>query len=200
MTWYTGKAKAARSTLLLCILTLSSSCQEKNAKMKDSLPIIQLTQLLTEDETLKKEVLLAVDKPSEFVNQFRQPLLERGIEEPIDQLPWLALVHGLSHRNLLYELDWKESPEEVVGVALTLLENHGNYQEISSSLNNIEPFIDEDIEEFLPQLNRKLESFKVQLIWLDIDSDSYPLTIIPLPDLDAAKQLAREAGYGKIKS
>ncbi|MDO6819034.1 DUF6630 family protein [Zobellia sp. 1_MG-2023] len=168
--------------------------------MKKISSLLDLAELLTEDTSLISEVQLAENQPLNYLSQFANVLQERGIDKPVPELPWLAMVDGLARRDLLIELDWKDDPEELVSTALQLLRGHTDYDSISKQLLIIEPFIDEDVEEFIPQLNRKLESSKVQLIWLDIDSDSYPLTTISLADLTVAKQLAIEAGYGKIKS
>ncbi|MBT9188733.1 DUF6630 family protein [Zobellia russellii] len=168
--------------------------------MKKISSLLDLAELLTEDTSLISEVQLAENQPLNYLSQFTNVLQERGIDKPVPELPWLAMVDGLARRDLLIELDWKDDPEELVSTALQLFKGHTDYDSISKQLLKIEPFIDEDIEEFIPQLNRKLESSKVQLIWLDIDSDSYPLTTISLADLTAAKQLAIKAGYGTIKS
>ncbi|WP_289064375.1 DUF6630 family protein [uncultured Zobellia sp.] len=168
--------------------------------MKKIKPLFDLAELLTKDSSLVSEIQLAENQPLNYLSQFANILQERGIDKPIPELPWLAMVDGLARRHLLIELDWKDDPEELVSTALQLFKGHTDYDSISKQLLKIEPFIDEDIEEFIPQLNRKLESSKVQLIWLDIDSESYPLTTISLVDLTVAKQLAIEAGYDKIKS
>lgn len=162
--------------------------------------LLVLSKLITDDSSVASEIQLAENQPLNYQSQFANTLLKRGITSYVPELPWLAMVDSLARRNLLLELDWKDDPEELIATALKLLVRHPDYTSISENLSNVEPFIDEDIEEFLPQLNKKLEHFKVQLIWLDIASDSYPLIILPLSDLDAAKQLANDAGYGKMKS
>ena len=100
---------------------------------------------------------------------------------------------------LLVELDWKDDPEETISIVLEFASDSENFDEIKSSLEKIEPLINDDIEGFLPILNARLKSHNLQLVWLDIDSDSYPLTIIKFEHLANAKELTNLAGYGTMK-
>ena len=162
--------------------------------------LLDLSTLLGDDDTLVSEIQLAENQPLNYMSQFSGALQERGIDKAIPTLPWVAMVDALARRDLLIELDWKDDPSILIETALKLLEEHSDYENLSKHLFEIEPFIDEDIEEFLPQLNSELLKFEVQLGWFDIDSDSYPLTILPSAKVIEAKRLALESGYGRIKS
>ncbi len=167
--------------------------------MKKPEYLLELVSIFTSDTSLLKEVELAIDNPGQYVKNYSSLLQERGITKPIENLLWLALVNGLSIRKLLYELDWKDDPEELVNVTLNLTVNRPNYNSIKDTLSEIKPLLGDDIEEFLPIFNNSLEKEGVQLVWLDIDSDSYPLTIIDAKNLKVAQQLALKAGFGRIK-
>jgi hypothetical protein len=67
--------------------------------------------LMAEDPSLAGEVRLAVASPDAYLGKFQERLSGRGIEKPIPDLPWIALVNGLEDRGRLHELDWKEAPE-----------------------------------------------------------------------------------------
>lgn len=167
--------------------------------MKQPKYLLELVCLFSNSTSLKKEVLLAIEKPKEYLILHKIDLTERGVTEPIESLPWLALVNGLAKRNLLVELDWKDDPEETISIVLEFASDSENFDEIKSSLEKIEPLINDDIEGFLPILNARLKSHNLQLVWLDIDSDSYPLTIIKFEHLANAKELTNLAGYGTMK-
>ncbi|MDB4292824.1 hypothetical protein N9954_05400 [Maribacter sp.] len=161
--------------------------------------LLEMSDFMTEDNSLVSELQLAENQPLNYLSQFARVLQERGIDKAIPELPWLALVDGLASRNLLEELDWKDDPEELIAVCLRLTENHSQSTEIKTSITSIEASLSDDIEEFLPVLNRYLYKHGIQLVWIDINSDSYPLTILASDKVNEAKRLALDAGYGTIK-
>ena len=162
--------------------------------------LLRLSELFTQDASLIAEITLAYQRPLEYLNKFSTELQTRGISSTVNSLPWLALVDGLFRRGLLHELDWKDDPEEVVGVCSLLSGKHHCYEKVNQALSSVEPLLNDDIEEFLPVVNQTLKSADVQLVWLDIDSDSYPLALLALEKLKEAKILASQAGYGTIKA
>jgi len=168
--------------------------------MKKFTFLLELASLVCPDDALRSEVQLAENQPLNYLSQFQDEMLKRGIERAMPELPWLALVDGLAKRGLLVELDWKDDPSELIETAIGLTKDHPDSETIAKTILKVEPFIDEDIEEFLPQLNSKLKKFDVQLGWYDIDSDSYPLSLIPFEHLTRVKELALESGYGIIKT
>ncbi|SIT01148.1 hypothetical protein SAMN05421766_1075 [Zobellia uliginosa] len=126
--------------------------------------LFDLMELITKDTSLAVEIQLAENQPLDYLNQFDGTLQERGIDRPIPELPWLALVDGLARRNLLVELDWKEDPEELIAVCQRLTENHSESTEIKTTLTSLEPLTGDDIEEFLPVLNRYINKHGIQLV------------------------------------
>jgi len=162
--------------------------------------LLDLCELFTNDATLQQEVRLAYEQPQQYLQQFKNKLEERGIEEPIETLAWIALVDGLQRRDLLQELDWKDDPEDAIAVVEDLTQEHQNQQKIHNTLSKLEPLLNDDIEEFLPTINFVLKQYDIKLVWLDIDSDSYPLTLLPFKELANAKELANKVGFGMIKN
>ncbi|WP_109852728.1 DUF6630 family protein [Aquimarina sp. AU58] len=168
--------------------------------MKDPELILVLSKLFCKDKTLQKEIELAITTPKKYIERFQKDLLKRGIREDVDSIPWIALVDGLYRRNLLKELDWKSDPEEVIVICTTLLESYPKFDIIFKELSSIETEEDiEDIEEFIPTINEKLILFDLQVVVIDINSDSYPFTILPIPQVKEAIGLATSSGYGEIK-
>jgi len=161
--------------------------------------LLELAALFTREEFLQKELQLAYNQPLNYANQFTQELLERGIDHHTPNLPWFALINGLERKQLLQELDWKDEAEELIGLVIEFTKGHTKQEQIKFSLDSTEPLLNDDIEEFLPSLNTNLRQYNIQLVWLDIDSDSYPLTILALEDIEKAKELASKTGYGVIK-
>ncbi len=159
--------------------------------------LIELTKFFSSDESLLKEIQLAFNQPLNYLNQFKEEIEERGIDSNTTNLPWFALIHGLERRELLQELDWKEDPEEIIYLCKQLTENN---IKLHNTLDSLEPLLNDDIEEFLPILNNAIKQHNIQLIWLDSNSDSYPLTILYHDQLIKAKELALKAGYGSIKN
>ena len=102
--------------------------------MKKIKPLFDLAELLTNDTSLVTEIQLAENQPLNYLSQFTHVLEERGIDSPVPELPWLAMVDGLARRDLLVELDWKEDPEELITTALKLLEGHPDIATISEHL------------------------------------------------------------------
>jgi len=162
--------------------------------------LLDLCELFTNDITLRKEVRLAYEQPQQYLQQFKNELEGRGIDEPIKSLAWIALVDGLRRRSLLQELDWKDDPEDAIAVVENLTQNYPNQQEIYKTLSNLEPLLNDDIEEFLPTVNLAIQQYNIKLVWFDINSDSYPLTLIPFKELANTKDLVHKVGFGMIKN
>jgi len=166
--------------------------------MKSVECLIKLSRLFIQDKSLEKEINLAMEKPENYVNKFSSQSKKYVVDVHSSKLPWLALIDGLYQRKLLQELDWKADQETLIFTALELLKSHSNYTEIATNFRQIVPFIDENIEEFLAQLNRKLCSFNVQLVWLDTNSDSYPISFLDKKDVAQAKKLIAQLNYGGL--
>lgn len=162
--------------------------------------ILNLCVFFTNDVSLQLEVKQAYKQPKQYLQKFKVALEERGIEEIIQNLTWIALVDGLERRGLMQELDWKDSPEELITLVEELTKKYKNQQEIHNTLSTLVPLLNDDIEEYLTILNLALEKHEIQLIWIDIESDSYPLGLINLSDIHTAKDFAQKIGLGKIVS
>jgi hypothetical protein len=158
--------------------------------------IVELArQLLAADPSLAEEVRLALVSPDEYVRRFQQQLSRRGIENPRSDLPWIALVNGLEARGRLHELDWKEAPEDVAWKIDQLLPDRPVQPDRWAWLAEWE---DKLPHELLPAIAARLAEEGLAVLTIDIDSDSYPLLVLPVGQVEECQRLAQVAGYGTI--
>jgi hypothetical protein len=158
--------------------------------------IIELARhLMAADPSLAEEVRLALVNPDEYVQLFQKELNRRGIENPRSDLPWIALVSGLANRGRLRELDWKEAPEDVAWKIDHLLSDRPMQPDRWAWLAEWE---DKLPHELLPAIAARLAPEGLAVVTLDIDSDSYPMMVVPVGQVEVCQRLAQIAGYGTI--
>ncbi|MBG9792935.1 hypothetical protein ABD76_10715 [Paenibacillus dendritiformis] len=141
-----------------------------------------------------QNVRLAVDNPSKYFHENRNRLDERNIDELTEELPWIALVDELIENGFAFEVDWKESNYRICEIIDVLLEkksfsllewqwaDEGNYDELSTA-------------EFLHEVSQRLKAHSISLAYVDIDSDSYVLIVVPVQEIESLKMLALAAGH-----
>ncbi|WP_097866262.1 DUF6630 family protein [Streptomyces sp. rh34] len=138
-----------------------------------------------------EEVLRAHDSPHDYVSAFGGRLAERGIDEPVDNLAWIALIDALDARGLLAEFDWKEDAREI-RVRLQKLE----------SRPSVDPWVlfepEETLlptEQFLHVCGRRYREIGAALAVLDIESDCCPVVGLRAARADELTALAGRAGF-----
>ncbi|MFE6667249.1 DUF6630 family protein [Streptomyces sp. NPDC057697] len=138
-----------------------------------------------------ERVLHAYDDPEGYVRTHADQLDERGIDEPIAELAWIALVDALHDHRLLAEFDWKEDPQEI-RARLALL----------GSRPSVDPWALFDADEmalptyeFLTACGRHYRDVGAALAVLDIRSDCYPVVCLRAARAEELTELARRAGY-----
>ena len=150
-----------------------------------------LTLLLSNgDESLSADVALSENDSAAYVNAHAEELKTRGISEPVDGLPWIALTDGLEKTGRLIELDWKESREEFIRAIVKLSAEKEKLEQISEALNSIEIENSEKTSDFLERVNEALKPFDYSVIMIDIHSDSYPICLVPLVSKTSVIDLA----------
>ncbi|MEV8607154.1 DUF6630 family protein [Amycolatopsis sp. NPDC051373] len=137
-----------------------------------------------------ERALAAHDDPGAYLRDHTDRLDERGIDEPFEGLPWIALVDALTDHGLLAEVDWKEAPDEIAG-RLLALRSAPPADELWKSLAEI----DLPTYEFLEAAGNRLLATGTALAVLDIESDCYPLVLLPATHADDLITLAVKAGF-----
>ncbi|MFE1962936.1 hypothetical protein [Streptomyces sp. NPDC059479] len=148
-----------------------------------------------------EEVLFAYDDPEAYLRTYAGRLEERGIDEPIEDLAWIALVDALTAQGLLAEVDWKEDGEEIRRQVRDL-ESRPSIDPwtLSGKVRTDGTDATDDLETldtfaFLNHYGRLHLEVGTALAMLDIDSDCYPLVLLPAARAAELTQLARRAGF-----
>ncbi|QKV73400.1 hypothetical protein [Amycolatopsis sp. Hca4] len=132
----------------------------------------------------------AFDDQDAFLRAHAARLDERGIDEPFPLLPWIALVDVLTDHGLLAEFDGKEDPGEIVG-GLRALRSAPAGDDPWTSLATSEL----STYDFLEHAGNRLHDNGTALVVLDIESDCYPLVLVPAERGDELVGLAAAAGF-----
>lgn len=145
--------------------------------------------LCPKDYGLFDEVNLAAEDPEGYFEEYQQELNERGIEDPGGISVWLAMIDGLLSRRCLVEVDFKASTQEMA----TSLEELAICREkkidfsslVASKANG---------DELLAITAALLEKHDLALGAPSLDSDSWPLVVIPTTASPRIMELAIKLG------
>ncbi|ROQ78204.1 hypothetical protein EDD95_4793 [Streptomyces sp. CEV 2-1] len=142
-------------------------------------------------EAVAARALHAHDDPAGYVRDHAAALEHRGIDEPLPDLAWIALVDALAKHRLLAELDWKEDSDEIRSQLRGL-----------ASQPSVDPWVlvgaDDMLlptHEFLEACGRHYRDVGAALAVLDIDSDCYPVVCLRATRMKELTALAARAGF-----
>lgn len=139
------------------------------------------------------QVTSAHDDPEAYVRAHAGRLAERGIDEPEPELAWIALVDALTDHDLLAEVDWKEADADVVDQLRSLRSSPAKPRTWAwwpeHADNELSTY------EFLQLAGDRLLENGTALAVLDIDSDCYPLVLLPAERSAELVTLATTAGF-----
>ena len=139
-----------------------------------ALSIVAAQSLVPDDvEGLWAEVQLALTEPALYHSRFTDDLEDRGIYDAQGVRPWLALVDGLQRRGQNCELDWKLD----MGDLVWNLKQLKSVQQQAISLDALEESEAEGFDA-LQEAGSFLQTQGLALLSFDIDSDSYPLSVV----------------------
>jgi predicted DNA-binding WGR domain protein len=151
-------------------------------------------------EGLVSELELAVADPVAYFERFRDRLSERGVDAPDETyattLPWLALIDGLDARASLHEVDWKQEIDDVAAKLERLAKLGKKWWAWSKNTDEFETTTD-----FLRTAARRLADEDLQLAFVDMSSDSYPLVVYAKKSQSEARGLSercKKAGFGQL--
>ncbi|MBP1995526.1 DUF6630 family protein [Paenibacillus eucommiae] len=155
------------------------------------------TRLSAGNVQIVAEIKLAIEQPLEYFNTWEDRLINRGIDSPIDDQPWISLVDALAEDQLAFEVDWKEASDTIVWATRKLLDRK-QFTVPESVLIEVENEDSLPTNEVLQMLRDNLEKFGVTLAFMDIDSDSYVLITVRSDEIESLQALASKAGYGIV--
>lgn len=155
--------------------------------------LIAVAALLAPDEPdVADRVAHAHDDPNAYLQAHADRLDERGIDEPVPDLAWIALVDALTDHDLLAEVDWKESARDIVA-QLRELRSSPSQPEVWAWVDHTDT--DLPTYDFLELAGDKLRGAGTALAVLDIESDCYPLVLLPAVRASELVDLATTAGF-----
>jgi hypothetical protein len=150
-----------------------------------------LARLLAPGEPeVAARVLHAYDSPDAYLAEHADRLEDRGIDTPIENLAWIALVDSLTDHHLLGEVDWKEAPEDIRDALGQLTSRPAD--EVWAWHDSEEDIFTHD---FLKRAGEHTYAAGKALVLLDIESDCYPLAYLPVARVAELIELAADAGY-----
>jgi hypothetical protein len=157
--------------------------------------LLAIGTLIAPKARLAGELEAALKDPEDYVDDHAKELAERGIDEPVDHLPWVALVRGL-----------------VEAQAVATLPGHGDAETVRRSIEALEgcprgafswmkhdaELAERSTEELLELTGKALLGKGAQLVQLDGDADHRWLAVIPRADAGELVKLGKAAGYRRI--
>ncbi|RAV14815.1 DUF6630 family protein [Paenibacillus contaminans] len=145
--------------------------------------------------TIAEEVVQATDHPERYVELWGDRLINRGIEEPIPDLAWIALVDALDEQGLVREIDWKQDADNILFAVHSLLDRRGWLQPAAE--RGLEQAISPGGYTFdhLRELHEWLRPHGIVLGHLDINSDSYVLIVVQEDQCEEIERLAETSGH-----
>ncbi|MFG5775800.1 DUF6630 family protein [Comamonas sp. J-3] len=152
---------------------------------------IVVAQALVPDDVdgLWTEVQLALTEPALYHSRFTDDLENRGIYGAEGVRPWLALVDGLQRRGQNCEFDWKLDMDDLVW----------NLKQLKSMQQAAVPLdvlaaSEADGFDALQEAGSFLQTQGLALLSFDIDSDSYPLSVVDNSAVEPLLGLAQRLG------
>jgi len=146
----------------------------------------------TKAAVVRREVALAAEDPARYLASTRHERFAAWDADATAALPWLALIEALEAVGRLAEIDWKEAGSEIC----TWLARLGGAAARRALAGDPASALDERrTEEALELFGLRLGEAGLALLILDVDSDSYPLVVVPaaaVPRLVAQARAARQ--------
>lgn len=152
---------------------------------------MRLCELIDDDVEIVDSVRMAVTDPAAYFQEHERELLDRGIEDAADVDPWLALIDGLDEAGALAYLDWKDSGAELADA----LARVPRVVRAGIELDDVSDI--DELEAAAAGTDALLSPHGLRLVYLDEDSDAYPLVVVPTQNageiIELAARLEREA-------
>lgn len=150
---------------------------------------IRLCELLDDDPGLAGAVRLAVSDQEAYFAQHEQALLDRGIESAGEVDPWIVVIDGLDEAGALAYLDWQDSGAELVDAL-------NGVPRVFRSGAQLDPVTDVegDLPSAIARADEILAPRGLRVVYLDEDSDAYPLVVVPVAHAEEIVALSTRLG------
>jgi len=150
----------------------------------------RLCGLLDDDPEIPGPVLQALSDPEGYFAEHQQQQLDRGIESADEIDPWLVMIDGLDDAGALAYLDWKDSGVELADALAGL-------PKVIRTGVDTDPIgdVEGDLEAAIARADELLATQGLRLVYLDEDSDAYPLVAVPSENVDEIIAVAERLGY-----
>ena len=150
-------------------------------------------QLCSGDASFHQDVQLSISDPQSYFEKFEFALAQRGIDDPADVNPWLALIDGLETRGLLREFDWKLDANELAFQFERLLPCKKENVQLpklrhSSAIG----------ANLLHSAANELKSYSLGLVCLETNSDCYALMVVPIDNIPNIVELITSIGHNAV--
>lgn len=144
-----------------------------------------------------KDLELAIGDPERYLVRNAKRMDDRNVDAPHRELPFLALVEGLTTAKRLVEIDWKTSGVEL-GWALGKIAPKAGVKWLAA-VDEIED--DRSTLELLEEAGQRLlAEHALQLAHLDLGSDSFCLVVAPPAIVKRCATLAKATRLGAIEA
>lgn len=161
----------------------------KDYNREDHVDIFETAKLISgNDPEIVKAMEAALNDPVKYIKENAGQFSERGIEfddedsfEDLDadEFLYLGMVNELEEHGFAFEFDYKCELEDF----LWGLEQTNNYSLIADVIPTVKYNEEDDIEIWGKALNEALGD-KARIIYIDIDSDSYPVAVVTKETLE----------------
>ena len=137
----------------------------------------------------------AWDDPDDYADDHAAELELRGVDGPVDHLPWLALIELLAHADALVELDTDAAPDpEALRRAIERLE--GCPRGAFAWMKHDAELAERSTAELLELAGKALLAKRVQLVQLGGEALRLCLVVVPAARAAELVKLVKLAGYG----
>ncbi|MDI9898794.1 hypothetical protein QM716_02885 [Rhodococcus sp. IEGM 1409] len=145
--------------------------------------------------TVIDRVTLAMDYPERYV-EVQNELYSQSLEKPHPELAWFALVDALHEQELLVWVDWNEDAAEVLGQLRELKSapaTAGSWEWAGSLAAAFDRAA--GLESLLARVGDNIAGAGVSVAWLDSDSDTFLVVLVPSDRAAVLVELALTIGH-----
>lgn len=153
-----------------------------------------IAELLAPDSAVVIDrVTLAIDQPERYV-EVQNELYSQTLEKPHPEMAWFALVDALHEQERLVWVDWNEDAAEVLGQLRVLTSAPaGSWEWADSLAMGFDRAA--GLESLLARIVDNITDTGVSLAWLDSDSDTFLLALVPSVHGATLVELALATGH-----